>query len=58
MTLDALFYGRGYVVQTNGALQQGEERVGVDQPQLEVGLLHQHRVHLESKTLLVALLNG
>ena len=45
VTLRALFDGRSDVVQTHGALQQGEEAGGVHQPQLQVGLLHQDRVH-------------
>ena len=48
VTLSALFDGRSDVVQTHGALQQGEETGGVHQPQLQVGLLHQDRVHPDS----------
>jgi len=45
VTLDTLLDGRRDVVQTHGALQQGQQAGGVDQPQLQVGLLHQDRVH-------------
>ena len=41
VTLRALLDGRSDVVQTDGALQQGQQAGGVDQPQLQVGLLHQ-----------------
>ena len=46
--LGALFDGRGDMVETDGALEEGEQGVGVDGPQLEVGLLHQHRLHPRS----------
>ena len=45
VTLDTLLDGRRDVIQAHGALQQREQRVGVDQTQLQVGLLHHHRVH-------------
>jgi len=45
VTLDTLLDGRGDVVQAHGALQQREEGPGVDQTQLQVGLLHHHGVH-------------
>jgi hypothetical protein len=40
VTLGALFDGRGDMVETDGALEEGEQGVGVDGPQLEVRLLH------------------
>ena len=46
--LGALFDGRGDMVETDGALEEGEQGVGVDGPQLEVRLLHQHRLHPRS----------
>ena len=45
VALRALLDGRRDVVQADGALQQGQQAGGVDQPQLQVGLLHQDRVH-------------
>ena len=45
VALHALFDGWGDVVQADGALEQGEEGVCVDQPQLQVGLLQHHGVH-------------
>ena len=45
MTLDTLFDGWSDVVQAHWALQQGQQAVSVHQSQLQVGLLHQHRVH-------------
>ena len=46
--LGALFDGRGDMVETDGALEEGEQGVGVDGPQLEVRLLQQHRLHPRS----------
>ena len=43
--LGALFDGRGDMVEADGALEEGEQGVGVDGPQLQVRLLHQDRLH-------------
>ena len=43
--LCALFDGRGDVVEADGALEEGEEGVGVHGAELEAGLLHEHGVH-------------
>ena len=51
VALGALFDGRGDVVQTDGALQQGAQTVSGHQTKLQVGLLHQHGVHLFSLSL-------
>jgi len=48
MALGALLDGRCDVVQTHRALQQRQQAGGVNQPQLQVGLLHQDRVHAGS----------
>ena len=45
VALGALLDGRSDVVQAHRALQQGQQAGGVHQPQLQVGLLHQDRVH-------------
>ena len=45
VTLDTLLDGRSDVIQTHGALQQGQQGASVDQTQLQVGLLHHHGVH-------------
>ena len=46
--LGALFDGRRDMVEADGALEEGEQGVGVDGPQLEVRLLQQHRLHPRS----------
>ena len=48
VTLDTLLDGRSDVIQAHRALQQGEQGASVDQPQLQVGLLHHHGVHGEA----------
>jgi len=50
VALDTLLDGGRDVVKTHGALQQGQQGPRVDQPQLQVGLLHQYRVHLPAVT--------
>ena len=46
VALGALLDGGSDVVQTDGTLQQRQQAGGVDQSQLQVGLLHQDGVHV------------
>ena len=45
INLDALFDGRGNVVETDGALEEDEELTGVHGPQLKGRLLNQQLLH-------------